>query len=234
MTDGYARVIADMERRIGNLERRTFDRGRGGGGTAEVGQVAATSPAVEVTLTDGLVQPVGQIFGGTPIVGDDALVVTPVDGEPVGVFRLAAEWTGFTPYVWQGAYIDQVYSNAVYCYLSPGLLHMMVEVQVEAGGALGSALGVFPPDGFRMDSSTTNFSTYCGGSYIYERRVDDVRHYYSGSVFVDFGFIWLADWSQGETFRDLGDRWTPNDDDVIWIHCTLPYVIQDPSVTWGP
>lgn len=164
----------------------------------------------------------------------------------------AGEWVAFTPHLYQDPdYIavsgDGGFARAAYCFIAPGLMHVMVEVRVSrpnhptvttAGGTIGSAIGVYPPDGFRLASfsqSGDNFSTYVGGSYVYWRNAaENTYERYSGSVFVDFGFMWLADWEQGGADPNVGDRWVINENDHIFFHCTLPYVIQDPSQTWGP
>ncbi len=164
-------------------------------------------------------------------------------------------WRKFTPYLWQNPdYITpQSGTNPLgaYCFIAPGLMHVLIEFAVEepnyptvtsAGGALGSAIGFFPPDGFYMLGGAEidyNFSVYAGGSYTYERFISGgppaVWESYTGTVLVDFGFMWLTDWEQGTSaYEHLGDRWTVNEVDRIRVNCILPYVVADPSVTWGP
>ena len=86
--EGYAQIIADLRRRVDQLERRTFDRGESRTvQPAEVGEVASSTT---VDLSDGITQPIGTWFGGTPVVGEPALVITPYDSPPVGVLQSSA------------------------------------------------------------------------------------------------------------------------------------------------
>jgi hypothetical protein len=86
--DGLVQMVHDALRRIDQLERRTFDRGESRTvQPAEVGEVASSTT---VDLSDGITQPIGTWFGGTPVVGEPALVITPYDSPPVGVLQSLA------------------------------------------------------------------------------------------------------------------------------------------------